>query len=236
MKLLFTPEVDLGHYTLDENESHHAVHVLRLRKGDVVQTTDGNGNIFEAIIEDEDSKNVVITVIRKISSAEKKPFSVNIAIAPTKNIDRLEWFLEKATEIGIDNIYPIICRHSERKEIRIDRLNKVIISAIKQSLNPFCPILHPLMKFQELVEIPFSGQKSIASQPHAQQDLSTFCHKGESQLIVIGPEGDFSMDEIQSAQKAGFTCVSLGSSRLRTETAALYSCMAINFMNQNLTF
>jgi 16S rRNA (uracil1498-N3)-methyltransferase len=160
-------------------------------------------------------------------------FEVHIAIAPTKNIERMEWFLEKATEIGVTRVTPLLCRYSERKEIKHDRLEKVMVSAMKQSLKAYLPKLDELTKFNELINQPFSGQKFIAHCDDQHRDLlRNLVEPNRDYLILIGPEGDFSSEEIEMAMQAGFLPVSLGNSRLRTETAGVVACHTFNLLNQ----
>jgi 16S rRNA (uracil1498-N3)-methyltransferase len=159
-------------------------------------------------------------------------FRVHVAIAPTKNMERIEWFLEKATEIGIDHINPLLCCFSERKEIKGERLEKVMVSAMKQSLKAYLPQLDPLTRFSDFISQPFEGQKFIAHCDEQHRDvLKQLILPNQQYLILIGPEGDFSPEEISLAIQAGFHPVSLGDSRLRTETAGLVACHTFNLMN-----
>lgn len=232
MHLFYTPYISGTSYTLIEEESKHAVRVLRLTEGDEIQLIDGKGNFFEARIVDANPKHCSVEVIGQQAEYGKRNSYLHIAVAPTKNIDRLEWFLEKATEIGIDEITPILCEHSERKVIKDDRLEKVIVSAMKQSLKAYLPKLNPMTPLSELLGADFSGKKFIA---HCyEQDKRTLKNEvvgSLSNLILIGPEGDFSEAEVEMAIKTnGFIPVSLGQSRLRTETAALVACHTCNLL------
>jgi 16S rRNA (uracil1498-N3)-methyltransferase len=162
----------------------------------------------------------------------QRPFSLHLAVAPTKNIDRFEWFLEKATEIGITEITPVICEHSERTNLRTDRLLKVLISAMKQSLNLHLPVLNEPVRFSDFLKKDFSGQKFIGYVEEKQEILlKERYQKGSDCVILIGPEGDFSKEEIEKAKQNGFETISLGNSRLRTETAAIVATMTINLLN-----
>jgi 16S rRNA (uracil1498-N3)-methyltransferase len=155
-----------------------------------------------------------------------------MAVAPTKNIDRFEWFLEKATEIGVDEITPLFCEHSEREIVKLQRLEKVLVSAMKQSLKAWLPILHPPVKFNEFVSKERKGQKFIGyCETGIESALSTIYIPGNDTVILIGPEGDFSKHEVDHATKSGFLPVSLGSSRLRTETAGIVACHSIGILN-----
>ncbi|MGQ8337954.1 16S rRNA (uracil(1498)-N(3))-methyltransferase [Sunxiuqinia sp. A32] len=233
MQLFYTPNITGTTFNLDETESKHAVRVLRLSNGDSIQLIDGKGNFFEAEITDAHPKKCLIEVINTQAEFGKRNHYLHLAVAPTKNIDRFEWFLEKATEIGIDEITPILCEHSERKVIKHERLEKVIISAMKQSLKAYLPKLNPLTPINQFLESEFDGQKFIA---HCyEQDKRVLKNEvvpGKSSVLLIGPEGDFSPEEIDAAIQQKFIPVSLGQSRLRTETAAVVACHTVNLLNE----
>lgn len=234
--------------TLNEEESRHAVQVLRLKTGDEIWITDGKGGFYKAQITNPYHKACEVKVIEESKGYGKRNFNLHIAIAPTKNIDRLEWFLEKATEIGIDEITPLLSRHSERDVIKSERLQKVLVSAIKQSVKAYLPKLNELTKFNDLVKAPFNGQKFIAHCATMPSPTSPPTHlprrgeqtpllqkiytAGKNALILVGPEGDFSPEEVTLATQNGFTEISLGDSRLRTETAGLQACSIINILNE----
>jgi len=236
MQLFYTPDINPSHpqYFLSEEESKHAIRVMRLEKGDEVQLIDGKGGLYSASILDAHPKRTIIQINSVVTAFNKRNHYLHIAIAPTKNIERLEWFLEKATEIGVDEITPIICQRSERREVKTDRLNKIITAAIKQSIKAYHPVLNEPETFNQLLAKPFSGQKFIAH-----------CDKGDkialknelvtngNYLILIGPEGDFTPDEIDNALTKDFKAITLGESRLRTETAALEACFEVNFLNRD---
>ncbi|WP_163717987.1 16S rRNA (uracil(1498)-N(3))-methyltransferase [Mangrovibacterium lignilyticum] len=231
MQLFYTPDIKGNSYTLIETESKHAIRVLRLNEGDIIQLIDGLGTFYTAKITEANPKRCQIEVLTKEEEYGKRKSYVHVAVAPTKNIDRLEWFLEKATEIGIDEITPVLCDHSERKVIKDDRLEKVIISAMKQSLKAYMPKLNPLTPLKELLDIEFQGKKFIAHCHELDKRLlKTEIATSNSNLILIGPEGDFSETEIEQALKNEFIPVSLGNSRLRTETAALVACHTCNLI------
>jgi len=233
MHIFYTPDISGNNYTLDETESKHCIRVLRLEKGNEITLVDGRGGFFTAEISDPNPKRCIVKVNRSEFKFGLRNFQVHVAIAPTKNIERIEWFLEKATEIGIDRVTPLLCRYSERKEIKTDRLEKVMVSAMKQSLKAYLPQLDPLTKFSDFVRQPFDGQKFIAHCEEQHRDLlKNKIVSGENYLILIGPEGDFSSEEIELAIQSGFHPVSLGESRLRTETAGLVACHTFNLMNQ----
>ncbi|HEY9115064.1 MAG TPA: RsmE family RNA methyltransferase, partial [Bacteroidales bacterium] len=173
-----------------------------------------------------------VSVENKFEGDDRRDCVLQIGIAPTKNNNRLEWFLEKATEIGIDTITPLICAHSERKEVKIDRLNKVITAAVKQSLKSFHPTLEHQQQFNSFIKKHFDGQKFIAYVDNENNlSLAKAYLPGNNALVLIGPEGDFSPEEIELAKKNGFIPINLGKSRLRTETAGVVACNTINLMN-----
>ncbi len=235
MHLFYTPDIAPSHpqYFLNEEESKHAVRVLRLEPGAEVQLIDGRGGLYTAQIKDAHPKRTILQITNVITGYNKRNHYLHIAIAPTKNLDRLEWFLEKATEIGIDEISLLICRRSERKEVKVDRLNKIIISAIKQSLKAYHPVLNAPVAFDTFISKPFEGQKYIAHcENTAKTSLNNELKKQGKYLILIGPEGDFAPVEIETALYNGFKAITLGDSRLRTETAALEACFEVNFLNR----
>ena len=216
---------------LEEDESNHLIHVRRSKVGDLVKITDGEGNLYIAELLRIDKKHGELIAREKIRS-KKKPYHLHIALAPTKSIDRIEWFLEKATETGVDEISFFISRHSERKEVKIDRLKRVALSAIKQSQKTFLPKLNPAVEFKKFIIQQFNGTKLICSMAADEHDnMKKNYQPGHSLTVLIGPEGDFHADELALAREAGFHAISLGISRLRAETAALNVCTIFNFMN-----
>lgn len=235
MHLFYTPDIEPTHpqYFLSEEESKHAIRVLRLEIGSEVQLIDGRGGFYTAAIQDAHPKRTILNITSVTTNFNKRNHYLHLAVAPTKNIERLEWFLEKATEIGIDEISLIISQRSERKEAKTDRLNKIITAAIKQSLKAYHPVLNEPVKLSELLTRQFDGQKYIA---HCEPgDKLSLCNDLQLQgrcLILIGPEGDFAPAEIESALQNGFKPITLGESRLRTETAALEACFEVNFLNR----
>ena len=232
MNLFYTPDFKDGLYQLPEAESKHVARVLRMTTGDPIFLTDGIGNMIEAAIVDADPKRCIVKANRIIPEYQKRLFHLHIAIAPTKNTERFEWFLEKSTEIGIDVITPLICKHSERTKINSDRLQKVIIAAMKQSLQAYLPKLNQPVAFKQFIEKPHEEDKFIAYCGESESiELAKIYRKGAKTLILIGPEGDFSFEEVESAKKQGFVPISLGKSRLRTETAGIVACHTVNLMN-----
>lgn len=233
MHIFYTPEISGRTFLLDETESKHCVRVLRLINGDEITLVDGSGGYYTAEVADANPKRCAVNIIRSEFQFGLRNFNVHIAIAPTKNIERIEWFLEKATEIGINRVTPLLCRYSERKEIKSERLEKVMISAMKQSLKAYLPQLDEMTKFTDFILHPFSGQKFIAHCEEQKRELlKNLVKPGENYLVLIGPEGDFSPEEIEMALNAGFKPVSLGESRLRTETAGVVACHTFNLLNE----
>ncbi|WP_257669839.1 16S rRNA (uracil(1498)-N(3))-methyltransferase [Parapedobacter tibetensis] len=235
MQLFYTPEILPQHkaFVLNEEESKHAIRVLRLSSGQQINLVDGRGGRYTAVIMDAHPKRTVLEIVDVSINVGKRPYYLHIAIAPTKNIDRVEWFLEKATEVGIDEITPIICEHSERKDIRLDRLNKVMVSAMKQSMKAYHPKLNESMKFTEFIGAASDGQKFIAHCADSDKAYpSQLAHPSDRYTILVGPEGDFSASEIAGALSAGYQAITLGDSRLRTETAALVACVEVAMLNR----
>ena len=217
----------------DKIESKHIVRVLRKKENDILDITNGNGLLFKAKITLANDKRCIAEIIQVKEKDKLWDYYLHIAIAPTKNNDRLEWFLEKATEIGIDEITPIICQNSERKFVKQERLEKIIQSAMKQSLKFTLPKLNEPIKFNDFIDQDFNGKKCIA---HCEDDektlLKTLVNTKEKITILIGPEGDFSTQEIKKALSKKFTPISLGESRLRTETAGLVAVQTVAIINQ----
>jgi len=233
MQLFYTPDINSDTYKLDKEESTHCVRVLRLKEGSQIHLTDGKGNLYKAQLLSADPKECIAEIIETIPDFGKKNFYLHIAIAPTKNIERFEWFLEKATEIGIDEITPVFSEHSERNIIKPERLQKIITSAVKQSLKAYHPILNEAITYNQFLNLSFDCKKYIA---HCEDDekvtLQSAYKKAENALILIGPEGDFSIAEIKKAIENNYLPVSLGNSRLRTETAGIVACHTINLLNE----
>ncbi|MBR2866315.1 MAG: 16S rRNA (uracil(1498)-N(3))-methyltransferase [Alistipes sp.] len=235
MQLFYAPEISLPCYTLAEEESKHCIRVLRMRVGDELHLTDGRGTMYRCKVVDDNAKRCTVEVIESIPEYEKMTYGLTMAVAPTKNIDRYEWFLEKATEVGITEIYPIECDHSERRQIKAEREEKVITSAVKQSLKAYHPVLHALTDVREVIKMDFDGEKYIAHCNDALGErpyLGSLIKKGGNNLILIGPEGDFSEEEITFAVQNGFKAISLGKERLRTETAAVVATVIAATINK----
>ncbi len=234
MNQFYAPNI-LTDNTLPEEESHHAVKVLRLQAGDSVIVMDGQGTMYHATIAVAHPKHCVLNSLEKIDAPRTRNYHLHIAIAPTKNMDRLEWFVEKAAEIGIDEISPIFCTFSERKVLKTDRIDKILVSAMKQSMQPYLTKLNEPCTFKDFIKraSAFDGQKFICHCHSGNKEmLAKAVQPNGNYLIMIGPEGDFSEEEVLEATKNGFTPVTLGDMRLRVETAALYSCTVVAVKNQ----
>ena len=216
MNIFYTPGVGRKYYTLDEQESKHCIKVLRKTKGDRLILVNGTGGWFEAEIINPDPKKCSVEIVRETQQYGKRDYYLHLAVAPTKNIDRFEWMIEKATEIGVDEITPLLCDHSERKQINIERLEKIMVSAMKQSVKAYLPALNNLTTFDTFSSLVTDAKKFIA---HCDEGSKKLLFKqvnpSERVIVLIGPEGDFSPDEISKARQRGFSEVSLGNSRLR---------------------
>ncbi|MEA1887304.1 MAG: 16S rRNA (uracil(1498)-N(3))-methyltransferase [Bacteroidota bacterium] len=210
------------------------IRVLRHVKGDIIHVTDGSGNMYRAEIIDDNPRHSLAKITGTMPSIKKHNYYLHIAIAPTKNQDRLEWFVEKAVELGIDEISPLICEHSERKRIKKERLHKIAISAMKQSFKTHITKINDIIYFPDLIQTSLEGKKLIAHIDSGKEteSLAVNYSRNENALILIGPEGDFSKEEIKLALENNFIPVSLGNSRLRTETAGIAACCQVYFLNQ----
>jgi 16S rRNA (uracil1498-N3)-methyltransferase len=232
MLLFYTPQIAVCPQ-LPEAEAQHCLKVLRMKTGDVVHLTDGAGNFYKAAIAETHPKHCRLDILETIPQQPAWKGRIAIAVAPAKNMERIEWFAEKATEIGINAIAFLNCRFSERKEIKTERIHKILVAAMKQSLKARLPELQAMTDLKRFVAQPFEGQKYIAHcHPGEKPLLSTVYRPNSNVLTLIGPEGDFSEEEVEWATRHGFVSVSLGESRLRTETAALTACQTIHIVNQ----
>jgi len=234
MHIFYTPDITQNTYTLNEEESKHCVRVLRLPIGATVNLVDGNGGFYTAEIISDNPKKVVLSILNVEREFHKRNHYLHIAVAPTKNIDRIEWFLEKATELGIDEITPIITDRSERRIVKEDRLNKVITAAVKQSIKAYHPKLNDAVSLNDFLKKDFDGEQLIAHCIDHQQKqyISDLINPHQKYLILIGPEGDFTPEEVNLALNKGYKALTLGNNRLRTETAALSVCFEINYLNR----
>jgi len=234
MQLFYNPELTetTTQFVFPKDESKHITKVLRKKEGDILHITNGKGWLFKAEINLADIKHCTVNVLTK-TFQKQRDYNLHLAVAPTKMNDRYEWFLEKATEIGIDSITPIICDHSERKVIKKERFDKIVQSAMKQSLHYYLPKLNNAIRFSEFIEQDFKGQCFVAHcEELDKKTLKQALKPKQNITILIGPEGDFSVKEIKTALEHQFIPVTLGDTRLRTETAAIVACHSVAFYNQ----
>ena len=233
MHIFYSPDLTSDVYSFNEQESRHCIKVLRLSRGDNISLIDGSGGYYKAEITEAHPKKCIVRIIESIKEFEKRKYYSHIAIAPTKNIDRFEWFLEKATEIGFDEITPLLCERSERKIIKASRLQKILISAIKQSIKAYKPVLNEMISYNDFIFLNQNGQKYIAHcENETKNSLKSIYTPAETSHILIGPEGDFSPSEIKLAIDSGYKAISLGNSRLRTETAGIVAAHTISILNE----
>lgn len=231
-RIFYVPDISKNP-VLPEEESQHCVRVLRMKEGETINVTDGKGYFYETVLTDANPKHCMVSIKNTIAQKPLWKGNIHIAVAPTKNIDRMEWFVEKAIEIGINTITFLNCQYSERREIKIARMEKIAISAMKQSQKATLPQINKITDFKEFIKQHVEGCKMIAHCEETEKNLIKDIYKpGNNATILIGPEGDFSSEEIESAEKYGFMPISLGKSRLRTETAALVACHTLHVINQ----
>ena len=238
MQLFYAPDLVPPEHTLGEEESKHCVRVLRLGIGDPLSVTDGRGNLYRCTISEADPRRCRIRVTECLPEFERLPYRLTMGVAPTKNADRFEWFLEKAAEVGVAAIVPLETEHSERRSCKAERGEKVLVAAMKQSLKAYKPELHQLTPFRQAVEQSFDGRKFIAHCAPARSaagkvHLADALRPGEAALVLIGPEGDFSPAEIDRAVACGFEEITLGNQRLRTETAAVAATVIAAAVNRS---
>lgn len=236
MNIFYQPELPIV-TELPEEEAKHCLKVLRHQPGDIIHITDGKGNLYSAKLTHQNNKKATFEILEQLQEGKPKGYGIHIAIAPTKNSDRLEWFLEKAIEFGIDKISLLQCRNSERTKTNLERLEKKAVSAMKQSLNLHMPQLQDLTPFKKFVdqrqETKAEDQCFIAYVDfNIPLHLKEAARAGKNIVVLIGPEGDFAPEEIEQATKAGFAPISLGKSRLRTETAGIAACHILNLINE----
>jgi len=231
MHLFYQPDAALQPF-LSEEESRHCVKTLRLTTGDPIWVTDGAGNRFDCRIEKADPRRCTFRIVDR-QQTPPRPYRIELALAPTKNGDRIEWLVEKAVELGIDRIRFFASQHSERRALKTDRLEKIAIAAMKQSLQSWLPAIDPLINFENILT-GSADYRYIAHLPEGQHPphLWRAARQGGTTIVLIGPEGDFSAPELERAVSAGFELVTLGNTRLRTETAALAACHIINLINE----
>jgi 16S rRNA (uracil1498-N3)-methyltransferase len=229
MNIFYKPGISAKQLTLDPEESHHCVKVLRFNIGDQIRLIDGTGGYYLAEIIVDNAKACEISIISRQMNYEPLGYKLEIAIAPTKNLDRFEWFLEKVTEIGVSTVTPLICDRSERKNLRMDRMEKIIISAMKQSVKAFKPRLNSLIKLEDWIKNNSAESKLITHCMQGQKVKIWNEKLANSVAVMIGPEGDFTPEELSIAEKYAFIPTSLGDFRLRTETAGIVACTAVSF-------
>lgn len=232
MALFYVPDIAEG-WELSQEEAAHCLRVLRLSVGDKLDITDGKGMLYKTEISSISGKHCYVELKEALPMPKQWQGAINIAIAPTKNMDRIEWFAEKATEIGIDSITFLSCRFSERKVVKTDRVERIVVSAMKQSLKYTKPVVEEMVDFKKFISRPIEGAKFIAHCYDSERVLlKDVLQEGEAATVLIGPEGDFSPEEVAMAVEAGYKPVSLGTSRLRTETAALVACHTYIMKNE----
>lgn len=235
MIIFFCNDIKGGHAFFSEEESKHCIQVLRKQAGDAVQFIDGVGNWYEGNIAEANKRQVVVNIKSVHNGTDHTSFRLHLAVAPLKSMDRFEWFLEKATEIGVDEITPILTEHTERTKLRYDRLEKIMLSAAKQCLRTRLPVLNELIDFEDFIKKHATSAPGLRFVPHCHAanlpHLKNNCKAGADVTVLIGPEGDFSLEEVQVAKAIGFQEVSLGANRLRTETAAIVACHTVHLVN-----
>ena len=235
MNLFYAPDI-LQTLALPEEESQHCVKVLRMKAGEYIHIIDGVGGLYEAEIIEAHPKRTQISIISEQHEYGRRPFRLHLAVAPTKNIDRFEWFVEKATEIGFDELTPLCCRYSERKVIKPERIEKILVSAAKQSLKAYVPRLNPMTTFKDFINsssllTPHSSLFIAHCYDQPKQHLFNACQPGGDVIVMVGPEGDFSEEEVELALCNSFQAITLGESRLRTETAGVVACHLVTVAN-----
>lgn len=236
MPRFYCPEIATS-LTLTEEESRHCVKVLRLVEGDEIEVVDGRGNLYHCRIAMAHPKRCAVDIIEKEVSPPHWKHKIVLGVAPTKMLDRMEWMLEKCVEMGIDRIVPLRCDNSERTTLKTERMKKIMVSAMKQSLKATLPQLDEMTPLSQLLKAPWQGDRFIAycdpELPREQrQSLARLIQAGSDVMVLIGPEGDFSPREVAQATEAGFVPVSLGESRLRTETAAVMACAMVHVVDE----
>ncbi|MBN1951764.1 MAG: 16S rRNA (uracil(1498)-N(3))-methyltransferase [Bacteroidales bacterium] len=235
MALFYLENINGKVLDLPEEESRHILKVLRMRGDDPLELTDGKGLFCRAKISETGKKIVRVEIIERQQLTSPRNYKLHMAVAPVKNLDRFEWFLEKATEIGIDEISPVITQNSERTSLRPDRLEKILIAAMKQSLKVHKPVLNPTITLEKFLRIKRPDYQLFIAYcgENNRRLLKNSYQKGRNSVILIGPEGDFTEEEVSLAKAMDYQVVSLGDSRLRTETAAVVACHSFEILNQS---
>ncbi|HQK37099.1 MAG TPA: RsmE family RNA methyltransferase [Bacteroidales bacterium] len=236
MHVFYYPDLINGPPVLPETEARHGIKVLRLRRGNLIGITDGHGTFVKAEIVDDEVQNCVFRIIEQHTDARPAGPILHIAVSPLQQQDRFEWFVEKATELGVNIITPLLCERTVRPGVRTDRMQKIIISAMKQSARAWLPMLNEPVPFSEFVTRNLPMQRFIAHcMEEKKEDLFTSLEAGKDTVILIGPEGDFTLSEVQYAMEHHFLPVSMGSARLRTETAGIAACCMFQFVQTPAT-
>jgi 16S rRNA (uracil1498-N3)-methyltransferase len=235
MNLFYAPDIAQT-LTLPEEESQHCAKVLRMKAGERIHIIDGVGGLYEAEILESHPKRTQVTILSEQHEYGRRPFRLHLAVAPTKNIDRFEWFVEKATEIGFDELTPLCCRYSERKIIKPERIEKILVSAAKQSLKAYVPRLNPMTTFKDFINnssslTPHSSLFIAHCYDQPKQHLLHVCPSASDVVVMVGPEGDFSEEEVEFALRNSFQAITLGDARLRTETAGVVACHLVTIAN-----
>ena len=232
MNLFYTPFIQGDTHLLEESESKHAIRVLRLTRGERVVLVDGKGGWYEAEVEEDHPKRCLLRILSGKENYQPLGYSLHLAVAPPKNMERFEWFLEKSTEIGISEITPILCKRSERRQLKMDRLERILIAAMKQSLKAHKPVMNEAISFEEFIRLDHPGTRGIAACFGSERVGIEQLETEGAYTLMVGPEGDFTGAEVQSAIQAGFAPFHLGRFRLRTETAAVYIAAAVSVLQQ----
>lgn len=234
MQLFYAPDISPSYttHTFDKEESHHMIKVMRKSEGDKIEMTNGNGYFFTGTIVQAHPKHTKVS-LSDFRNGQRRNYRLHMVVAPTKMTDRYEWFLEKATEIGVDEITPVICARSERKVLKTERMQKVLISAMKQSLQCYLPVLHEPVALSSFLSEKRDGLLFVAHCMESDRhELRRKLQPDNDLTILIGPEGDFTEEEVASALESGYTPVVLGPSRYRTETAAIVACHTASLLNE----
>ena len=235
MNIFYIPDIQGDQVELDDQESRHAIRVLRLKAGDSVQLVDGKGGWYTAEIMEDRSMNCQLKVSSHISNYQPLPYKLHLAISPTKSMDRFEWFLEKATEMGISEVTPLLCSRTERSRVNMERMERIVVSAMKQSLRAFKPVLHSPVSLAGFIKEKRGGMQGIAHCIEEGEVIQgrraglTDLLNNTAYTMLVGPEGDFTREEVKMAIQEGYVPFHLGESRLRTETAGVYICAALRF-------
>lgn len=234
MQVFYAPDIRGDQYILGRDESKHLVKVLRMRPGALVNLIDGQGNMYEGVIETDDLSGCRVSIRAVVLDFEKRSYRLHIAISPLRNPERFEWFVEKAVEIGIDEITPLICRNTEKPGIKASRIRNLIISAMKQSLKARMPVLNEVTEFRDFINNEYGGIRMLAhcSSAFPRKKITEVYSRGSNALILVGPEGDFTPEEIKLASERNYEHIHLGGSRLRAETAGVAACHSVYLINQ----